>query len=389
MEKPEQELCQILSTSTSQIGDSFPRLRSLDSIVLYGAGNLGIHTLRKLHRMGLRPLAFADDTPEKQGMLVEGVPVMSPASAAERFGEQLVFVVTIMNAKLRFLDAKHRLEALTNTPVFSFLHLAHQFPDVFLPYYQFESPSQLQSKAKDILVGFQLWSDDESRRQFVAHIKLRLFLDYAALPGNREQGYLPRDVFSNMPAETVFVDCGAYDGDTIRQFLQQQDGRFGRIYAFEPDEKNCQRLREYVQSMGDNVASRVQIFNAAVGNARKEIGFNVTGDMSASFTESGSTRVQVLPLDEVVPTDGAPAFLKFDVEGAEAEALQGARNLIRESRPIVAVSIYHRPDDLWQLPMQLNSLTDGYRFFLRTQGEDGMDVICYAVPYNPQALLQG
>jgi len=386
MEKPEQELRQILSTSTSQPSDSFPRLRPHDSIVLYGAGNLGVHTLRNLHQTGLRPVAFADDTPEKQGMLVEGLPIMSPADAVAKFGKQLVFVVTIMNAKLRFLDAKQRLEALTNRPVLSFLHVAHQFPDVFLPYYQFELPLQLQSKATDILEGSQLWADDESRRQFMAHIKFRLFLDYEALPRNREQGYLPGDLFSNLPANTVFVDCGAYDGDTIRQFLRQQDGRFGRIYAFEPDEKNCDRLRAYVQSMGDHIAARVQIFNAAVGNARKEIGFNATGDMSASFTENGSARVQVLPLDEVVATDGASALLKFDVEGAEAEALEGARNLIRKSRPIVALSIYHRPDDLWQLPMQLNSMTDGYRFFLRTQGEDGMDVICYAVPSdNPQA----
>jgi len=386
MEKPEQELRQILSTSSSQQRDSFPRLRPQDSIVLYGAGNLGMHTLRKLHQTGLSPVAFADDTPEKQGMLVEGLPVMSPADAVAKFGKQLVFVVTIMNAKLRFLDAKQRLEALTNRPVLSFLHVAHQFPDVFLPYYQFELPSQLQSKATEILEGSQLWADDESRRQFMAHIKFRLFPAYEALPRNREQGYLPGDVFSNLPANTVFVDCGAYDGDTIRQFLRQQNGHFGRIYAFEPDENNCDRLRAYVQSLGDDIAARVQIFNAAVGNARKEIGFNATGDMSASFTESGSARVQVLPLDEVVATDGAPSLLKFDVEGAEAEALEGARNLIRKSRPIVALSIYHRPDDLWHLPMQLNSMTDGYRFFLRTQGEDGMDVICYAVPSdNPQA----
>ena len=54
--------------------------------------------------------------------------------------------------------------------------------------------------------------------------------------------------------------------------------------------------------------------------------------------------------------------------------------MIRRVRPVLAVSVYHRPDDLWRLPPYLKSLGPGYRLFLRTQGEDGMDVICYAVP---------
>ena len=98
----------------------------------------------------------------------------------------------------------------------------------------------------------------------------------------------------------------------------------------------------------------------------------------------------MLPISEVVEADGSPVYIKFDVEGAELEALRGTRELIVAAQPLLAVSIYHRPDDLWELPIYLKSLDPNYRLFLRTQGEDGMDVICYAVPAGmtsrPQTL---
>ena len=88
----------------------------------------------------------------------------------------------------------------------------------------------------------------------------------------------------------------------------------------------------------------------------------------------------MVPIDDVVNMNGAPVYLKFDVEGAEWEALKGCEKLLARARPLMAISAYHRPDDLWQLPLYIDSLGLGCRFYLRTQGEDGMDVICYAIP---------
>jgi FkbM family methyltransferase len=177
----------------------------------------------------------------------------------------------------------------------------------------------------------------------------------------------------------VFIDCGAYDGDTLRHFLQHQQEKFQSIYAFEPDVRNYERLRSFVGSLGP-AGERVHTFNAGVGARRERLRFDAAGNMGSSFSSAGASEVEVLPLDEVVAVDGAPVFLKFDVEGAEWEALEGCQRLLKQSRPLIAISIYHRPDDLWALPLHLDSLDLGYRFFLRTQGEDGMDVICYAIP---------
>jgi FkbM family methyltransferase len=348
---------------------------------LYGAGQLGRATLQKLRRAGVEPVAFADDTPEKQGQLIDELPVMTPKTAVEKFGGQLVFVVTILNPRLNFVTARRRLKALTGARVLSFLHLAWRYPESFLPYCQFETPQNLLEKAEDIRRAFQLFADEESRRQFVAHLRFRLQLDYEALPPCVADDYFPPDVVPKpLPPDAVFVDCGAYDGDSIRAFLAHQQGRFGSIYAFEPDARNCERLRAYVVSLGVKASQRIRVFNAGVSERRTTLRFNAAGNMSSAFSSAGAVEVQVTPIDDVVEANGAPVYLKLDVEGAEWEALKGCERLLERARPLMAISVYHRPDDLWQLPLSIAARDLDYRFFLRTQGEDGADVICYMLP---------
>jgi len=350
------------------------------AIILYGAGTLGLAVLSRLRRAGLDAVAFADDTPEKQGTFIEGVPVMTIRDAAARFGERALFVVTILNPLLRFVDARARLQPHTTGRVVSFLDLGWMYPESFLPYYQFERPENVLRKRDDILRAADLFDDEESVRQFAAHLQFRLHLDYDALPPNSHDDYFPAGVFPPLDDDAIFVDCGAYDGDTVRFFLaQQRDGKFGEVHAFEPDARNCEKLRNYAQSLPAGARERVHVHCAAVGDREGTLRFNSTGNMSASLSDSGTVEVAVVRVDEKVDAKGRQVYVKYDVEGGEWEALRGTDGLLSE-RTILAVSIYHQPDDLWQLPIYLNSLRDDYKLYLRTQGEDGMDVICYAVP---------
>jgi FkbM family methyltransferase len=381
----ESELDALLSADPAEaVRRATEPLRGVESgerrLVLYGAGTLGRAVLARLRRAGVEPAAFADDTPGKQGQTVEGVPVMTPQQAAEEFGAALVFVVTILNPALRFLDARERLERLTAAPAVSFLNAAWKYPEAFLPFYQFELPADVRENAREIREACALFADEESRRQFVAHLRFRLHLDYAALPENSRDDYFPAGLLPELPADAVFVDCGAFDGDTLRRFLSEQRGRFGAAYAFEPDGDNFEKLRAYAGTLGAEAAGRVHLFRAGVGARRARLRFNSTGNMGASLSDEGVTEVDVLPVSEVVEARGRAVYVKYDVEGAEWEALAGTEELIRSARPVLAVSVYHRPDDLWLLPLRLRALDPDYRLYLRTQGEDGMDVICYAVP---------
>ena len=150
-------------------------------LVLYGAGSLGRFVLGRLRDSGVEPVAFADETPSKRGQLLEGVPILGLADAIARYGNNAVFAVTILNPDLRFVEAERRLRQLGVRSVISFLHLARHFPDRFLPYLQFEAPQQLVGRRADIARGLRLFADQESRRQFVAHIRFRLQLAFEAL----------------------------------------------------------------------------------------------------------------------------------------------------------------------------------------------------------------
>ncbi|HKO63224.1 MAG TPA: FkbM family methyltransferase [Pyrinomonadaceae bacterium] len=377
----EQELLDLLSETPAQARSRVRahfRIDAADALVLYGAGTFGRAVLRRLREAGIEPVAFADDTTEKQGRTVDGLPVFTPKGAVKEFGDRIVFAVTILNPALRFLDAKARLTTSTDARVVSFLDLASQWPEHLLPFYQYQHPGAMLTHAEEIRRAFHLWEDEESRRQFVAHLRFRLTFDYEALPENTGDNYFPADVLPPLPPEITFVDCGAYDGDTIRYFLRQQQNQFGKIFAFEPDGQNYRKLSDYVATLG---SSKVQTYQAAVASGPGKLKFDPTGNSGAALSNNGTVEVDVVALQDVLSDEkGAALYVKFDVEGAEREALDGMERLIREASPTLAVSVYHRPADLWSLPLYLRSLNPAYKLFLRTQGEDGMDVICYAVP---------
>lgn len=350
-----------------------------EAIVLYGAGTLGRTFLKQLRSVGVEPAAFADDTPGKQGQTIDGLPVRSPADAVARCGARATFVVTILNAALPFLEARRRLQALTTAPVLSFAHVARRYP-ALLPCGPLEDPARMRDAAEDIRAARQIWADEESRRQFEAHLTFLRTLDHEALPPAAGHGYFPPDVPPALRPDLVFVDGGAFDGDSVRACLSHTGGRFDRIMAFEPDPDNFAALQRFVASLDPATSRRVTAVNAGLGARAGRLRFRASGDMAAALRPDGDRDVDVVALQDVVPADASSIYIKLDVEGAEQDALEGAAELLARARPRLAISVYHRPGDLWRLPLHVHGLDLGYRFYLRTHGHDGTDVVCYTVP---------
>jgi hypothetical protein len=75
-----------------------------------------------------------------------------------------------------------------------------------------------------------------------------------------------------------------------------------------------------------------------------------------------------------------PSYVKLDIEGAEADALQGMANTIRSARPALAVCVYHRPADLWELPYLVDGLMPECRLYLRAHAWNGFELVLYAIP---------
>jgi FkbM family methyltransferase len=276
-------------------------------------------------------------------------------------------------------DRIRQLKTVGCEVVLSFGFLFWKYHQVFLPHYCLDLPEKVLLQRERIHAAMQLWSDDYSREEFVAQVGFRTTIDYDLIRRSVEgKHYFPPNLYS-LAEDEVFVDCGAYDGDTILDFVDETRGRFHSIFPFEPDGVTYPRLLQRISQLEDGVRERVHPLQAAVGRKPGTISFEATGSM-LSVAGSGTSVVPVADLDSALGSLD-PTFIKFDVEGFEPEALMGASQLLSRTRPILAVSAYHEQSHLWRIPLLLSSiLPDRYEFFLRPHGAESWDLVCYAIP---------
>lgn len=366
-------------------GRSAPGAKHLDGnppMVLFGAGGRGRRILNGLGQLGVVPVAFADNQSAHWGTHVQGVPVLAPNDAAKRFPDA-VFVTTIWSDRIGhpLAAVRTQLADLGVQRVASFTALYQKYPDLFFPDFFLDRLEKKRDQESAILDAARLWEDPRSADEFLAQLALRITLDFehVAHATCNYPPYFPPDLFDVSESE-VFVDCGAYDGDNYNDYLRLTAGRFGRYIAFEPDVENFRKLTARVNSQTPTPDSnRVRLLPYGLSQCRETIRFSSNGSTESRVNPDGTLEIQCISLDEVLAAE-SPTYIKMDIEGAEANALRGARQTLARHRPILAVSAYHRMTDLWQLPLLIASLTKEYAFYLRPEKQAGWDLICYAMP---------
>jgi FkbM family methyltransferase len=352
---------------TAKIGERY---------VLFGAGRLGQITLGGLRQAGITPLAFVENNPNLWDTFVDGLQVFSPQEAAARFSQDSIFVITVYTSQPVW-------EQLTSMglKVVSFAELAWMYPQTLTPHGGVELPYKIFEEADDVGNALSLWADDTSRREYLGQIEWQTSLNRSVLPPHLPQNeiYFADKIIAFNRNET-FVDCGAFDGDTIQEFLKRSKSSFERIIAIEPDPANCIALEARVSALPVETQKKIQVIQSAVGSKRALVTFNATGTAGSSFG-NGSYVVKCAPLDELLD-DAKPTFIKMDIEGAEPDALLGARSIIERDCPVLAICLYHAQEHLWQVPLLIQSLNSKYDFFLRRYADECWELVCYAVPKN-------
>ena len=277
------------------------------------------------------------------------------------------------------------LEQMGAARVSSFVWLFWKFAEQFLPYYLWDLPSRILSDSLAIRKCCGLFSDDNSRRDFLGNLRLRLFGDFSRpRPLGAPPDYFSCELFELLDDE-CFVDCGAYNGDTIHDFLSQSGGRYRRILAFEPDPENFSSLRAFL-SAEKRLSDRAAVYNAVVTKVAGKVRFSATGSANATVSAAGELQIDSVTLDRALAGE-RPTFIKMDIEGSEGDALEGGRQVIAGCRPVLAISIYHRPNDLWTLPVLMHELEPESHLSVRNYRLGGFDTVCFAVP--PQRLRDG
>lgn len=352
------------------------------TVCLYGAGSTGRRVLEALRRAGRDVRCFLDirkDAPNA----ISGVPVQTPFPNRLRTGaSRLPVVLTIFNRDIDTVAIARRLSRAGYGPVVSYPGFHARHWAALGEHFWLGDPAIVRREADAIEKVGRLWADERSRRTFRALVSLYGSRDprEAPRPRDREEEYLPHDVPGWLPSTPLrLVDCGAYDGDTLERF-RARHVQVEAAACFEPDPENFSRLRARVSEWPAARRRGVALWPCGVAARTGFFGFRGGLGESSHIGGAGArSRVACVALDAALP-GFSPNLLKLDVEGAEEQALRGAARLVRKHRPGLAVSVYHRPTDLWRLPALIDEWGLGYRLFLRSYGFNGFDTICYAVP---------
>lgn len=321
-------------------------------IVLYGMGDGALKILDACRQKGIQVQGiFASDN-HARGNEFAGFRVKRLADMEAELGD---FVILLCFAAFREdllqqlyrVGEKHELLA-PDVPVFG--------EGLFDQEY-------LDAHSGELEEVYQMLADEQSRRVFRCVLNFKLsgkpsYLREAETP--KEEVY---EGILRLTGDEDYYDLGGYDGDTVQEFLFQTGGQFRSITVLEPDEKNFRKLKQAATSFP---AGKIRLEQAASWKCDGSLPFCGKAGRSSYLGEAGKTLVPVRSVDSLAKGERV-SFLKMDVEGAEAETLMGAAATIRQYMPKLAVSAYHRNEDLFRLPLLIHELCPKYRLYLRHQ----------------------
>lgn len=384
MSNPTLRLEELLSETVAEaaLREQAAFARSLEqtdgTVVLFGAGRLGWLCARALRRAGVPHAAFCDSNVALQGTHLDGIQVLAPIEAAARFGPNSLFVVSIWTGSARESMEKRRefLSKLGCRKVEPYSALAWAHGENEIPFHSFQRPAEILAHAAPLRALIGLLTDPESLACLCRDLERRLRGKFdSAEPASNQYfpDFIPLDVGES------FVDGGAYDGDTLFDFVRRTGGSFAHYHAIEPDPTNLARLRTKVAALPSAMREQISIHDAALYRQDTDLEFEAAGTVGSAITSTGRTRVAGRRLDSLL-AGSRVTFLKLDIEGAERDALMGGMEVLRAQQPTVAVCVYHLPDHLWTIPLFLHDALPKHRLFFRAHGIDGWETVCYAVP---------
>lgn len=337
------------------------------NVVIYGAGNAGciFKTFLDKHMPEKKVACFLDrNAAEKVTYL--GCPVYLPNDERldSAFRENSVVVISLLADDKVYQEISHSLTGLGYAKTTN-----HYDYNVTL--------LNTELNTKLILTAFDMMEDEHSRDVYYTTLKAHATADYRVpLQSEGMTQYIDVAVqFRNK--YKAFVDCGAYIGDTFEELIKHHDVEY--YFGFEPDVSSFKRLAEIV-----NKYPRVKsvLFPLGVGRKNEFLKFSTASGGGSSmhhipYNSAERTVIQVIPLDDVLKGFDN-LMIKMDVEGAEISALEGAREIITGTKPDLAVCVYHRVSDLWQIPLILKEWVPEYKFYLRNHFIGTIETILYA-----------
>jgi FkbM family methyltransferase len=357
---------QIVKTSKNKLLDINELKETRKPNILYGIGDYANTVFNFLKRHHIKiDFACID------GKYIDNVSSWNGLSVIdlEKLDKNLNEEYNIIIGFSKYKEAEARLNNLLK------LNKSYFFDSI--SFFNFFNRDFIDQNLNSFVETYNYLSDEKSRSVFIAFINAKLkgkpdeLYDLA-----EENQYFPNDIIKLSDHES-FVDAGAYTGDTLLHFLKITDSKFEAYYAFEPDIRNFEILNKVTNEIKNQ---EIKIYNIGVSSAHNRLRFKSddVNTVKSSFTNDGDILLEVDAIDNVLKGKNV-TFIKMDIEGAEYEAIQGAKDIIREHKPKLAISMYHKQDDLIKLPQLIKSIRSDYKFYLRHHMHISQELVLYAI----------
>ena len=368
-----QELIIIAQEKNHKINYSFDLIYEFidhnDNFVLWGASNNGIVAKKHLEKRGKNVDFFVDSDPQKKNTLLDNKPVKHP-SQIKRFNNKIIICSSYWQSISQQLDIRYKL---------SF------YNDFIVAPHIIECDNNFQNYFRENFIRFlnvfDLLEDEESKKKYYDILKLRLgfnrfdlsAINYAMHRSIYEQYFHPLVKPEN---SDIIVDGGAYIGDTIHEIIKREVC-FSKIYAFEPDNDNFEKLLENSKKIKE-----VYSINAGLYNKTAKLNFISEGTPASKIEEFNggidNITINVNSIDDFFSDKEKPDLIKMDIEGAEKEALIGAKNLIMEYRPKLQICLYHEPSHLCEIPLMIKEWVHDYKLYIGHHTNYLTETVLYA-----------
>ncbi len=239
------------------------------------------------------------------------------------------------------------------------------------------SPDQLINEYKDAFVvisstryGAEIRNDLLKAGFMSEQIYDQLF---PTLSVYEKQYFDPRIITFPYDGTEVYVDGGSLDLSSVVQLSKLT--KVKKAYAFEPNRehfKNCEKIKEQFDF-------EVELFPYGLWSEKDELRFEMRNDGGSHLNGNGNEVINVCAMEDVIPAEEKITFIKMDIEGAELEALKGCCNIIKRDKPKLAICIYHKPEDMYEIPMYIKELVPEYKLYIRAYSNRQFETILYAV----------
>jgi FkbM family methyltransferase len=356
----------------NQVSKFENKIKERGGIYIFGAGTIGRQVFQDAIDNQIEVLGFLDNKPSMIGATFLGRPILGINSLDPQNDVVVVAVgkhSEIIRSQIK--EAGFRV-GINLSEFFYSLASSIQPEKNYL--------SDLKKNRFEWLKLGIILVDKKSRQVLESIVNHRLTLDtayLAALNDKSAKQWFDPEIISPNP-EAIFVDCGAYDGDTAEDFYHFNGNSAKKIYAFEIDPEIASRASKRLEFI-----EQACVFSQGVADKAKTMYFHRTGithgNVSNALTEEAEV-VSLVAIDELIKDK--VTYLKFDVEGAESSALIGAQQQIRENIPIIGIAVYHKASDIWSLPNQISSIKKSYRFYLRHYTDVSFESVVYACKQN-------